>query len=269
MTAGKPSGRELARSDARPEPAHFAAPVCRNCGARQDTPFCGQCGQPKARRLGMGDVGTEAWQRWRVFEWEVMGSVLRLIRAPGKVAREYVLGARRRHVHPLKLLLVAIALLMLALGASNYLESRHAEVNEVMALVRRYANWSFARSIVALTITSLLLFPRRFGYNFTEHLVLATYCQVLIIVAALAGALPTLAWNSPEAVLTHRQVMGLVMISLKALIVAVAFTQFFRVDLRRQGWRVALAVLVFSALDWSLLQLYSRLVTRLVLSQLV
>jgi len=105
----------LAQTDAPVDDAHFKAQVCRNCGAARGTPHCGACGQQAAARFGAQDVWLEFWQSRRWFEMPLLRAALRLLRAPGLVAREYVLGARKRHVHPLKLLLFAVALLVLLL----------------------------------------------------------------------------------------------------------------------------------------------------------
>ncbi|MCD9032398.1 DUF3667 domain-containing protein [Luteimonas sp. Y-2-2-4F] len=268
MATGRGQGSTGEDATGHPTHAWFEAPVCRNCGAPLPTPWCGLCGQKKAERLGLRDLARETWQRWRVFELDVARGALRLTLLPGLVAREFVLGARKRHVHPLKLLLVAIALLLVLFNLGGYLQSRHAEVNAVHAVVQRYANWSFARGIPALLATSLLLFPRR-GFNPTEHLVLATYCMVLILAVTIVGLLPTLVWPDAGFRAAHRQVMGPALMAAKALIVAVAFAQFFRLRPRRDALRIALAAAMFVAVDWWLLELYSRGVTRLVMRQMI
>jgi hypothetical protein len=250
----------------RPDAAHFAAPVCRNCDAPLQTPFCSACGQARAKRFGLRAVGSEAWQSWRLFEWEVLSSAWRLVRRPGTVAREYVLGRRKRHVHPLKLLLFAIGALLLVLARGNYLDSAQAEVNRAMELVRTWSNWSFSLGIVAILVASLLIFRRRGGYNATEHLVLAVYCQFLVICASVLNKLPTLIWRGPEFLALHKACSAWYMDAVGAGILALAFTQFFALDLRRDGGRLAAAVVVFLATKWLLMRLYALLLVQIVLS---
>mgnify|MGYP003515994535 CR=1 FL=1 len=79
---------------AQPNAAYFDAPVCHNCGAALATAYCGACGQKRARRLDFGAVRIEAWQSYRLFEMSLVKGALRMARAPGLVAREFVLGAR-------------------------------------------------------------------------------------------------------------------------------------------------------------------------------
>lgn len=244
----------------------FDAPPCRNCGTAFSSLYCGHCGQKRAMRLGSRDLARETWERWRLFEAGSLHTAWELLSAPGRVAREYVLGMRRHHFHPLKLLLVAVTLLALALSRANYLQShRFGEVNEAMALVASYANWSFSLGIVAIFAASILVFPRRLGYRPIEHLVLAAYCHALILLLILINLLPLLFTPSPEFVQQHRLASSYYLFAIKAIVVAFAFKQFFVVDLRRRWWQLLPAVLVFVAVNWALMRLYARWVLWLVM----
>lgn len=244
----------------------FDAPHCRNCGTPFASAYCGGCGQKRALRLGSRDLMHETWTRWRLFEADSLQTAWELLSAPGRVAREYVLGMRRHHFHPLKLLLVAIALLALALSRVDYLQShRFGEVNEAMTLVTRYANWSFSLGIVAIFAASMLVFPRRLNYRPIEHLVLAAYCHALILLLSVVNLTPLLFNPSPEFVQQHRLASSYYLFAIKAIVVAFAFKQFFVVDLRRRGWQLLLAVLVFVAINWALVRLYARWVLWLVM----
>jgi hypothetical protein len=239
----------------------FDGPCCRNCGAVLVQAYCGRCGQKQAIRLGVRDLGRETWERWRLFEFDSLRTAARLLYAPGRIAREYVLGMRKRNFHPLKLLLVAVALLALALARANYLQShRFGEVNQAMALVANYANWSFSLGILAILIASLLVFPRRLGYRPVEHLVLAAYCQALILLLILLNLLPTLFGASAEFVQAHKSASSHYLFAVKAIVVAVAFKQFHVVDLRRHWWQWLAAIAVYLAANWALSRLYARLV---------
>lgn len=252
---------------ATPDAAHFGAPRCHNCGAALAGRYCGECGQARARRFGLRAVGGEAWQNWRLFEWDVLRSAWRLATRPGAVAREYVLGARKRHVHPLKLLLFAIGLLLLVLARSNYLEASSSRGNAAMELVRSWSNWSFSLGIVAILAASWLFFRRRGGYNLAEHLVLAVYCHFLVICASVVNKLPTLLWRSPEFLAAHKAASTWFMDGVGMLILALAFTQFFGLGSRRDAVRLFGALLLFVGLKWMLLRLYAWLIVQIVLAR--
>ena len=224
----------------------------------------------------MRTVGSEAWQNWRWFEWDVLRSAWRLMTRPGTVAREYVLGARKKHMHPLKLLLIAIGVMLLVVARSNYLDTSTTELNQATAtalikaneLVRAWSNWSFSLSFVAILAASLLVFRRRGGYNATEHLVLAVYCQFLVICASTLSKLPTLFWRTPEFLATHKIASAWFTNTVAVLILALAFSQFLQLQLRRDGERLLLALTVFVAIRWALLKLYGLALAKVVLSQM-
>ena len=248
--------------------AHFAAPTCHNCGAALATADCGACGQKRARRLDFGAVRSEAWQSYRLFELSLVKGVLRFVRAPGAVAREFVLGARAKHIHPLKLLLMAIGVLLLVLARTTYLDSQDATINKAMELVRSYANWSFSLGIVAIVVASMSVLRWRQPFNLTEHLVLGVYTHFLVIVLSIANQLPLLVLRAPAFLAAHRQWSAWPMDVLEAGLVAIVFRQFFQLSWRRDGWRLLLAALVFVALKTALLKLFARLLVKIVLAQL-
>jgi hypothetical protein len=239
-----------------PDAAHFAAALCRNCDAPLPAGYCAACGQPRARRLDLRAVGSEAWLNWRLFEWELARAAWRLATRPGLVAREYVMGARKRHVHPLKLLLFAIGLLLIVLTRVNYLDSDRAGANQTIELLRAWSNWSFSLGIIAILAASQLVFRRRGGYNATEHLVLAVYCQFLVICASLVSKLPTLLWRDAAFIAMHKAASGWFIDGVGALVLGLAFTQFFGLDLRRDALRLLASIAIHLALKWLLVRAY-------------
>jgi hypothetical protein len=253
--------------------AQFDAPLCRNCGADLAAAYCGACGQKRAGRFSHGDVGKEVWENWRLFEMELVTAIWRLITGPGRVAREYVLGARKRQMHPLKLLLVAVGLLLLMLSTTNYLSSGNAQVSRAMELVQAWGKWSFSLNILAILGASLTVFRRRLHYNVIEHLVLAAYVQTVLIACNLLNLLPVLVWDTPDFIAAHKAASKYYMYVIEAGVVALSFRQFFlvcvsRESWRREAWRLLLAAAVFVALNWLLLRLYGRMVVKIVLAQL-
>ncbi|SMF61366.1 DUF3667 domain-containing protein [Allosphingosinicella indica] len=251
------------------DPSWFAAPVCRNCGAVVETPHCPQCGQKKAKRFVWRDLGKETWERLRFFEIRSARTIGRLILAPGAVAREYVMGRRSAHMHPLTLLIALVAILVLVLAANRYFEhyafpGRDSEVDRMAERVMAYANWSFSIGIFAIFFGSWIGFGRRLGYNAIEHAVLAVYCQILILAFIIVNLLPTLVWRSPEFVLWHKAASQYYVPLVKLLIVAAAYRQFFLLDLRTDWLRLLSACLIYLALGWALLRLYAMAILWLV-----
>ena len=240
------SAIRLAATDAVVDDAHFDAPVCRNCGTPRDTPHCGACGQKAAARFALRDVWQEFWESRRLFELSFLHAALRLARAPGRVAREYVLGARKRHVHPLKLLLVAVATLVLLLGHTGYLTAGQTELSGQMQVVAAWARWSFSLGLLA---------------------VLAAYVQFVVIAANVLNLLPLLVLDASRWAAPWRQAASWYMTPLELAVVAVACKQFFHLRWRGDGWRIAMLLAVFFLCKKALLLAYGRLVYHVALAQ--
>jgi hypothetical protein len=249
--------------------AWFEADTCRNCGADLSGKYCSACGQEKAARLGQSAVRKEAWDKLRVYENDLVRSTLRVFHAPGTVAREFVLGMRKRHVHPLKLLLAAIAVLLIVLAQTRYLSSSSVSVNKALEVIKKYADWSFSLGVVAILASSWLVFGRRLGYNLVEHLVLAVYTHFLVLCAAILNLLPLLMWRDAAWLAWHKQYSGYWMTVIELGVVALAFTQFFHIETRRDVLRLTLATALFYGIKKSLLWLYAWTLVKLVLANVL
>lgn len=246
--------------------AWFGAPLCRNCGAIVDAPFCGRCGQKRATRLSLADAGREGWERLRVFDKDQARTLGTLIVSPGRVARDYVLGRRAAYIHPLKLLVALVAVLVLVLAANRYFAAAGADgdVARMADRVMAYANWSFTLGIFAILLGSILGFGRRLGYNAIEHGVLAVYCQNLILAIVILNLLPTLVWRDPAFVQAHRQASAYYLYPIKLAVVAVGYAQFFRLRLAHDWPRLALACCIYLAASWALLRVYAAAILLIV-----
>lgn len=249
----------------QPDAAHFAVPFCHNCGAALETPFCGQCGQERASRIGRRQVGADFWDEWAPFGTDFLRAAARLLRQPGTVAREFVLGARKRHINPFKLLLIGIAMLLLVLDQSNYLTSPDPAVARAMEIMQAWANGSFSLGLLAMLASTWLWFRGRGGYNLIEHLVLAAYGQFVVICVSILTKLPTLIWRDPAFLAAHIQVSRWLLELAGALVLAFACRQFFLLSWRRDGLRLTAALASFLTVKALLIKTYGWLLVWLVL----
>ncbi len=240
----------------------FGQSTCRNCGATMMTTYCGGCGQKVARRFVWRDIRTETWDRLRLFELQAVRTLGKLIVSPGMVAREYVLGRRAAYMHPLKLLVVTVAILVLLLASNQYFNvyaevDRDGVVKRMASQVLAYSNWSFSLGILAIVASALIVFRRRLNYNLIELTVLAIYCQSIVLAFISVNLLPTLIWHDPAFILAHKAASQIYIPMLKTLIVAVAYRQFFLLSWRTDWPRLLLACIIFSAINWTLLRIYA------------
>ena len=165
-------------------------------------------------------------------------------------------------MHPLKLLVALVAILVLLLAANQYFGhyayvGRDAVVDRMAQRVMAYANWSFSLGMVAIFAGGWIVLGRRLGYNAIEQAVLAIYCQSIILALIIINLLPTLIWRSPEFILWHKTASQYYVPTFKLLIVAVAYRQFFLIEIKSDWPRLFLACLIYATINWVLLRIYA------------
>lgn len=166
--------------------------ACLDCGAPLGSRYCAACGQDHRRaRLDTKGVLRDAFDAVTDLDSTFWTTFRGLLRDPGRLARDYVDGRRRRHMPPLRYMLISLAfyaaLLVLTdsrptdLGASVYqpelTSPRQTEfMTQYLAWVNRHFNFLIATIIPVMAVVLRWLF-RSTGLNVAECLVLASYSQ--------------------------------------------------------------------------------------------
>lgn len=107
---------ELAQSTPHPPVvADEQAQVCACCETPRTGPYCAGCGQHYLEddRITLRVLWSEFAQRTFHLDYGLLYTLRLLLRGPGKVARRYVLGERRRFTGPLALLAICSAFYVL------------------------------------------------------------------------------------------------------------------------------------------------------------
>ena len=121
-----------------PAPAR-AFPVCRNCGAPVDTPFCGNCGQSTAaQRLTVRGLLSDALEDQLSVNGSAVRSFLVLAR-PGFLTQEYLSGRVVRYAAPIRLFLLSLTAWVLATTFVVHREQPRIEVAVRAAIGRAQA----------------------------------------------------------------------------------------------------------------------------------
>jgi hypothetical protein len=172
------------------------------------------------------------------------------------------MGRRAAHMHPLKLLIALIAILVLLLAANQYFGhysygGGNAHVGRMGQRIMAYANWSFSLGIVAMFVGAWTMFRRRLRYNTIEVAVLPVCCQSIILAIVLINMLPTLIWRGADFIVWHKSVAQYYVPVIKLAIGAVGYRQFFLIRLRSEWPRLLLACLIYATVNWVLLRLYA------------
>ena len=103
-------------------PSPATDPACLDCGAPRLGDYCHGCGQHhRDDRLTLRSVWRDFAERFLKWERGLPATVRLAVVDPGRLAREYVSGRRRRYVNPVSLLILgsALAVLMIPLYASQ------------------------------------------------------------------------------------------------------------------------------------------------------
>ena len=81
---------------------------CENCGTALTGPYCAQCGQPAIDyRRSFGSLLADAADAFFNFDARFFQSFGLLLVKPWRLTNEFVEGKRARHVHPLRVYLIA------------------------------------------------------------------------------------------------------------------------------------------------------------------
>ncbi len=97
-------------------PALDVATECRNCGAPLGgQPYCGRCGQRRARSLDLGRLVADGIGQLLSYDNTWWTTLRELTLRPGPMVRRYVAGERQRFVNPILYLVTAATVLLLAM----------------------------------------------------------------------------------------------------------------------------------------------------------
>ncbi len=101
---GRPSRRRWFRGKKQPPPlAH-----CENCGVALVGPYCAQCGQPAIDyRRSFGSLLADTADAFFNLDARFFQSFGLLLIKPWRLTNEFIEGKRARHVHPLRVYLIA------------------------------------------------------------------------------------------------------------------------------------------------------------------
>jgi hypothetical protein len=90
---------------------------CENCGAELQGHWCAQCGQPAIDyRRSFGHVLVDVLNEFLNWDSKFFATIALLIFKPWRLTNEFLAGKRVRHVHPLRLYLLASILFFFAVN---------------------------------------------------------------------------------------------------------------------------------------------------------
>ncbi len=138
--------------------------------------FCSECGQAAdTRRLTLHDIAHAMVHVFTHADHSVFSLVRDLTFRPGRVARDYIDGKRRKYFNPFTFVLVVVGVASLVLAATRFVDfNRDIPTNPVSAFLQNHLNLVILIQLPILAAFGKLLF-RADKLNFAEHLALAAY----------------------------------------------------------------------------------------------
>lgn len=170
-------------------------PLCLNCASAivRSARFCARCGQrTDTARLTFVDIARDLMHSFANIERGPIVFAWALVVRPGRVAREYVDGKRRRHYGPFATLAVIVGLTTLAINSSGYQVLSHDGLPAAPTeLLQRHFNLLLLAQLPLMGAACALLF-RNERLTLPEHMVLVAY--TLSVRAAVLGFIAPLAF---------------------------------------------------------------------------
>jgi hypothetical protein len=154
-----------------------ASDGCRNCGASLagTQRFCGACGQRViAARLTMRDIGHDFMHALTHADHSIFALAGSLLLRPGRVAREYIDGKRKKHFGPFAFLLIMVGLAAFMLALTGVEWFNVIGDSRIGGLLERHVNFVILLQTPLLAGWCALLFWEQ-RLHFAEHLVLSAY----------------------------------------------------------------------------------------------
>lgn len=186
-------------------------PCCLDCGERllAGQKYCACCGQKTSvARLTLHEIAHELLHALLHADRSAYALLRSLLIRPGIVAREYVLGRRRRHFGPFATLVILIGLATLLSDAAGFESiSSTAPLNALQDFVNRHVNVVVLAEVPLLALLCTALF-RADRFTFAEHTVLVAYAFSLRALVFMGLILPYWVVFHPDAALIGYAVAG-------------------------------------------------------------
>ncbi len=240
---------------------------CKNCGEILYGAYCSTCGQKViSERITIRYIFSELFNIFTNLDRGFLHTIKMLFTAPGEMIRNYLNGQTLRYYHPLRFLVVTIAIsvaINLSLGVYDRQQSEiqsmvgKPQSEQIVAAqqrlnqeVKKYLNFIPMIMIPLLAAFSYLLFSKRY-WNYAEHLVLHSFLQGQF---ALIG-LPVLIVSAFFPGQQYSFITLIFMLAIGLFYGAYVFRQFFQIGV----WQATIKYLLTYLLSYIMLILFSSI----------
>ena len=165
--------------------------ICKNCSNEILLNFCGNCGQKKMKRIDRNYIKDEIQYTVLHMNKGFLYSIKKILRAPGKTAKEFVEGNRVNHYKPILLVFVVA-------GISAFLTNTLIHPEEIFVKLYEHSGqkisviqikintfiFKYQAFMMLLTVPFMAFFTwltfKKWGYNYYENVVITAFSLVCL-----------------------------------------------------------------------------------------
>lgn len=195
---------------------------CLNCGAalQPGQVFCPQCGQKtNLHRLSLHEIAHDALHYFTHADKGIFSLVRELALKPGKTAREYIAGKRKKYFPPLNFILIVAAIGLAVTGITNQLKTPQAAASPSVqsrqvvtegdkakavrgaAVAHFFGKYYNIIPVVATPLISFFIWLFYFrSFNYAEHMVANMYIVGFCLLVYAVIFIPLGLWTGRRSV---------------------------------------------------------------------
>jgi len=175
--------------------------TCKNCSEEIVLNFCGNCGQKKAKRIDRNYIKDEIQYTVLHMNKGFLYSIKKILRAPGKTAREFLEGNRVNHYKPILLVFVVAGISAFLTNTlihpdaiiTQYFESQNLktafDMKSYNSFIYKYQAILMLASVPFMAFFTWLAF-KKWGYNYCENVVITAYSLIYLQVLSILIVVP-------------------------------------------------------------------------------
>jgi Protein of unknown function (DUF3667). len=175
--------------------------ICKNCSEEIALNFCPNCGQKKAKRIDRNYIKDEIQYTVLHMNKGFFYSIKKILKAPGKTAREFVEGNRVNHYKPILLVFVVAgisAFLTNTFIHPEYIIEKYYQAHHIKTPFNVRSFYAFVSKynaiIMLLTVPFMATFTwitfKKWGYNYYENIIINAYSLVFLLVLSILIVFP-------------------------------------------------------------------------------
>ena len=166
--------------------------ACRNCEAAlaEGQRFCGRCGQKAdSGRLTLGHIGHDLLHAFLHVDHSILALIKALLLRPGRVAREYVDGRRKKYFGPFAFLVIVVGLASFMIVITGVQWFKPITDSGAAGLLQHHINLVILIQMPLLAASCNLFFWSE-RLHYAEHLVFAAYTSSFRVLLLALVATP-------------------------------------------------------------------------------